>query len=888
MIRKSLWAVLPLTAVLLISCSKSPQEIDVPEEGPSPEEITESTNPLSAANIFVDDEMAAMLEESLSEGGIATKSDQMNGVLDEIGVVSIERLFPDTGRFEERRRAHGLHKWYRIVYSADVQDTKAGEGLSSIDGVQIFEKERPIKVMADMPFDDPRLPDQWQYYNDGSGTGWKAGTDINVFPVWASYTTGRSDVVVGVVDGGIDTSHEDLSAAVDKSNSWNFCNDSKNISAHSHGTHVAGTIGAINNNGLGVSGVAGGNAAAGIKGVTLLSCQIFSNNDGGGSGASAIVWAADHGAVICNNSWGYDFENEDGSMDKASAQEYQEFFSQPNEGEYKNSLKSAIDYFNEVAGLDENGNQVGPMAGGVVFFSAGNDAWQYGPPANYPGALAVGAYGPTGSKAYYSSYGSKDDDWVDIAAPGGDAYTTQILSTLPGNSYGYYQGTSMACPHASGVAALVVSALGGPGFTRDMLITRLLNAPNPKINLANSRIGVPIDALGAITYGEEPDVPKAVTDLKAAASSNTVELTWTITASKKGTTAYAYRLFYGTDQNAVKKATASEPGTGVNSVVVTSGIKTKGETQSTSLVLDFETKYYFKVLGYDYNLNYSENSNIASVTTAANNPPVITPQSSVSGLSVKSFESKTVNFVIEDPDGHSFSVEYVAGSGSDSWQLLPTGQYQARIVGSVADPGTYTAVIKATDSYGKTGTFNFTYTILENQPPVVSKELSNMLFTEVGTTHSLDLTEYITDPDGETLSFTASNSASNVVHAAIGSGKLNVTSLDYGLATITVTGSDAKKKEASSSFKVLVRSADIQMQAYPTTVTGILYIGTGETLQSTDIKVASQTGSIFYNETVQCSAFEPAEVDMKNAAPGKYNVIVSFGGKEYRQTVVKK
>jgi len=209
-------------------------------------------------------------------------------------------------------------------------------------------------------------------------------------------------------------------------------------------------------------------------------------------------------------------------------------------------------------------------------------------------------------------------------------------------------------------------------------------------------------------------------------------------------------------------------------------------------------------------------------------------------------------------------------------------------VGSVADPGTYTAVIKATDSYGKTGTFNFTYTILENQPPVVSKELSNMLFTEVGTTHSLDLTEYITDPDGETLSFTASNSASNVAHAAIGSGKLNVTSLDYGLATITVTGSDAKKKEASTSFKVLVRSADIQMQAYPTTVTGILYIGTGETLQSTDIKVASQTGSIFYNETVQCSAFEPAEVDMTNAAPGKYNVIVSFGGKEYRQTVVKK
>ena len=138
------------------------------------------------------------------------------------------------------------------------------------------------------------------------------------------------------------------------------------------------------------------------------------------------------------------------------------------------------------------------------------------------------------------------------------------------------------------------------------------------------------------------------------------------------------------------------------------------------------------------------------------------------------------------------------------------------------------------------------------------------------------------------MSFSASNSASNVVHAAVGSGKLNITSLDYGLSTITVTGFDAKKKEASASFKVLVRSADIQMQAYPTTVTGTLYIGTGETMQSTEIKVASQTGSIFYDGTVECSAFEPATVDMTNAAPGKYTVIVTFGGNEYRQSIVKK
>lgn len=884
MIKKSLWVVMTVSVSLLFSCSKSIEQPSVVQEDSSEEEAVV----LSSANILVSDEMASMLEESLSNGGIETKSETLNTALDAMGVKTIERLFPDTGRFEERRRAFGLHKWYKISYSADVPATKAAEQMSHVDGIDVFESDRPIKLMDDLPFNDPRLSSQWQYRNDGSGNGWREYMDINVYPVWKNYTTGRSDVVVGVVDGGIDTAHEDLDGVVDKNNSWNFCTDTKIISANSHGTHVGGTIGAINNNGLGVSGVAGGDAAAGVKGVTLLSLQIFSNDDGSGSGASGIVWAADHGAVICNNSWGYDFENEDGTMDKDGAKEYHEFYAQPNEGEYKSSVKDAIDYFNANAGMDEDGNQIGPMAGGVVFFSAGNETWQYGPPANYPGAIAVGAYGPSGAKAYYSNYGTKDDDWVDIAAPGGDAYSTQIMSTLPGNAYGYFQGTSMACPHVSGVAALVVSALGGPGFTREMLIDKLLHAPNPNFNLGNSRIGIPVDALGAITYGAEPDIPAAVTDLKATASSNNVDVTWKVTASKKGTAAYAYRLFYGTDQNSVKKATAADPGSGVNSIVVETGIKKTGETLSKSFALDFETTYYFKVLGYDYNLNYSENSNIASVKTEANNPPVITPLSSIDNIKVRPFESVMINFTVSDPDGHSFTVDYAQGSGSDSWQLLPTGQYQLRIVGSVADPGTYVATVTATDSYGKAGSLKVSYTILENHPPVVSKPIENILLTEVGASETITLSDHITDPDGETLSFSANNTATNVIHANVGSGKLIMTSLDYGLATITVTGSDAKKKEASTVFKVLVRSADIQMQVYPTTVTTTLYISTGESLQETSIKIASQTGGIFYDGSVQCSAFEPAQIDMKNAAPGKYSVIVSFGGKEYTQSVVKK
>ena len=884
MIKKFLWAAIPLSASLLFSCSESIEQPSSQENLPVKEEAASTI--LKSANIYVEEGFAKMLDESLSGGSLVTKSDDFNSTISDMGVKTIERLFPDTGRFEERRRAHGLNRWYRITYRNDVPTTKAGEAISSIDGIQTFEPDRKIKLYDELPFDDPYLPKQWHYYNKGTETSTKVGVDINVLSVWKDYTTGNPDVIVAVVDGGIDTAHEDLAGTVSAS-SKNFTDGSNNITAHSHGTHVGGTIGAINNNGIGVSGIAGGDAKAGQKGVTLMSCQIFSNDGKGGDGAQALVWAADHGAVIANNSWGYDFENEDGSKDSEAAQELHKLFSQPNEGEYKHSLKDAIDYFNECAGLDEDGNQEGPMAGGVVFFSAGNDDWIYGPPANYSGAISVGAYGPSGDRAYYSCYGTKDDDWVDIAAPGGDYRYSQIVSTLPGNAYGNMQGTSMACPHVSGVAALIVSALGGPGFTRDMLVRKLLNAPNPNINLGNSRIGIPIDAMGALAYGADPEIPAEVTDLSASTSSNVVTASWKVTASENGIAAYAYRLFYGTDKAAVEKATVKEPG-GVSSVAVETGMAEVGETLSTSVKVDFESTYYLKVIGYDYGLNYSGNSNIATVTTPANQAPVITPLSSVDNLRVKSFETALVNFSIKDPDGHQVSISYAKGSDADAFQALASGDYQLRIVGSAANPGAFSGTITATDSYGKSSSYKVSYTILENQPPVVVKEMENILLTEIGEIRSINLSEYISDPDGETLTFTTSNTNESAVHATVSSGKMNLTAINYGLCDISVTGADARKKTASTSFKILVREPGIEMQAYPTTVTTSLHIATGEDPESAEIKIASQTGAVFYEETFTCSAFEPAEIDMSNAAPGKYTVSVTFGGKEHKQTIVKK
>ena len=362
--------------------------------------------------------------------------------------------------------------------------TKAGNDLKAIKGIELVEYNpriaRPqytkvqevegdenlpqIEQTADMPFDDPRLGNQWHYYNNGSRYYSEAGSDINIFPVWQAGVTGSQEVIVSVVDGGIDYAHEDLADNMwhnpqqsgDKVYGYNFVNGENGytIYADDHGTHVAGTVAAVNNNGKGVCGVAGGNFAAGIPGVRLMSCQIF-HGDKGGDGTRAIKWGADHGAVISQNSWGYIYDPQH-PLTYVPQQD-----------------KDAIDYFIKYAGFDENGNQEGPMAGGVVIFAAGNDDQPHGYPAEYEPAIAVAAIDAEFERAYYSNYGP----WVDISATGGDSYdNNEVWSTTPNNKYASFQGTSMACPHVSGIAALVVSNMGGPGFTNTQLRQILIDS----------------------------------------------------------------------------------------------------------------------------------------------------------------------------------------------------------------------------------------------------------------------------------------------------------------------------------------------------------------------------------------------------------------------------
>ena len=261
-----------------------------------------------------------------------------------------------------------------------------------------------------------------------------------------------------------------------------------------HGTHVAGTIAAVNNNGKGVCGIAGGDFSAGIPGVRIQSCAIYSGQKSANDKqtAAAIKWGADHGAVISQNSWGY---AADGFLD-----------GEPDNNDVPD-LKAAVDYFIKYAGCDNDGNQLpdSPMKGGVVFFAAGNENLDHDLVSTYEPIVSVGAYNHNLVKASYSNYGS----WVDVAAPGGEGTTDQnsIWSTVPVDpsisTTGYggedWAGTSMACPHASGVAALIVSYFGGPDFTaarcKDILLGGLETFGG------NRPLGKKLDALAAFEYG---------------------------------------------------------------------------------------------------------------------------------------------------------------------------------------------------------------------------------------------------------------------------------------------------------------------------------------------------------------------------------------------------
>ena len=849
-----------LMAAVLLSCSR--EEIIPTEPDTSTDVSLEvADNYVSGeVRVYLSEELTAMVEEAAELGTIVTKSSDMNNALSELGITEMTRLFPHAGEYEERTRREGLHRWYVVKYSQEVPLTKAQTSLEMVEGIEIFEPVMPAKIND---FND-LSEDLWGMYNRSN-----PGFDINVRPVWNEYTTGNPKVIVCVVDAGIDLYHEDLADNCAATGHYNFVNKNEYIIAGDHGTHVAGTIAAVGNNGKGVVGVAGGDKAKGQKGVTLISSQIFTDEESVG-GSQAIKWGADHGAVISQNSWGYNFDR-DGNG-KIEGDEY----TQAMNTRISASDKAGVDYFIKYAGCDNNGNQLpnSPMKGGVVFFAAGNDAIAMGAPAEYENVVAVGAVSSDGRKSSFSNYG----DWVDICAPG-----SGILSTVPNNGYAKLNGTSMACPHVSGVAALLVSYFGGPGFTNEMLKEKLLATSNKSIVSPAYKIGGLVDAYAAFAYGN--DLPPAnITDLEVSGRGNNIDLTFTVPADEDGKAAYGLLAIYGTDKSKVEAATVSDL-SDVNTKALLIEEPAGSKTTCTISELDFTTGYFVKVAPYSYGRNYADLTEVFSVSTTENHAPVV---NSLYEGEYKLFPYESLNIPIQvvEPDGHSFQIEIVKGSDAETLTGTPDGNWRLTLKGSAADVGTYTSKIIATDQYGLSSALEIEYVIKENTAPEIISQIEDVFFKSKGQEILIDMSKYVYDEDGEQLRYEISVSNAKVVFVNSDKNNLIITSMGYGTSDVEVVAKDARGESVTLTFNVTVKDPSDPLSLYPNPVKDYLNVATLD-LVDTEIVIANSTGKVMFHETMKVSAQEPARIDMTSYAPGTYSVQVKFGGKEYKKNVVK-
>ena len=457
-------------------------------------------------------DMIAQVEPTRS--GMVTRSGvpSVDVVMELIGTYHIERVFPYDEKREEVTRQSGLNQWYVVRFGGDYTAEQVAKQFEALGEVQKIDFNRTIKraytgkatplskekvdrmssMVTRAGMNDPLLPMQWHLVNNGdmftSGEVVKSvkDADVQCEQAWKR-STGDESVIVAVLDEGIFVEHPDLMDNIwvneneinrsTKDNDgngykgdyhgYNFAHDIglitwNDVYDSGHGSHVAGVIAAQNGNGIGISSVAGGDANnAGVK---IMVCQIFSGNVGasGIAVARAIKYAADNGAVVLQCSWGYVSgranEYDWGAAGFASQEEWEA--GAPLE-------KDALDYFTHNAGSPN-----GAIDGGIAVFAGGNES---APMAGYPGAsddyISVAATAADFTPAVYTNYGPG----TSVSAPGGDQdyyydYVDDdhnygeigcVLSTLPyhisKSGYGYMEGTSMACPHVSGVVALGIS-----------------------------------------------------------------------------------------------------------------------------------------------------------------------------------------------------------------------------------------------------------------------------------------------------------------------------------------------------------------------------------------------------------------------------------------------
>ncbi len=411
----------------------SPQKIFKPPPRDSLKHVSQSKKPdpqqTHTRSLTIQDQMTSITSRVVSNELIARFKE-------ELGPDEIQALISDAGA-TIKTHIKALN-YYLISLPPSLSIVEALRFFQRHAAVEHVEPNLLIPVKA-VP-NDPEFSTQWSLHNTGQ-TGGADDADIDAVEAW-DIEQGTTQVVIAIIDTGVDYTHEDLAANIwqnpgeipdngidddangyiDDTMGWDFVDsfggavgedfeipDNDPMDRHGHGTHVAGIAGAVTNNSLGIAGV--------TWNCTIMPVRAgYKDQSGGGilesdDAAQAIVYAAENGAQVINLSWG-DYQTSNLIRDAMAF------------ATTRGALICAA------AGNENSSDRIYPAA-------SENDA-----------VLAVGALDNKDKKSSFSNYG----DWVHVSAPGAGIYSTHL-----NNSYRFMSGTSMAAPHVAGVAALLFS-----------------------------------------------------------------------------------------------------------------------------------------------------------------------------------------------------------------------------------------------------------------------------------------------------------------------------------------------------------------------------------------------------------------------------------------------